>query len=308
MPATPPVPAPTSQLHADGLAAFAGGDIDGALGLLRRAVSDACDASVLNDLAVVLAQTGDADGSVALLRASLTVDPDHPDAAENLARLIQGDTADPEVWRRSTTLGGADVRMPERAYPGMPNSSTMSEHAMRYSLALGPVAGRHTLDVGCGTGYGSEMLTWTAASVRGFDLWQPERHEYPRWPGGAELQFGFDICTEPLPPADIAVMFEITEHLHDAPAALRNVFAAVPALVVSFPNPTFHGSHLNFHHVNDWTLDRFDDELRAAASERFASVQLTHLSQPPATPLIIPGRDPQAPFWITIVAGLESRA
>jgi hypothetical protein len=303
-----PISEHMSELHADGLAAFAAGDVDGALALLRRAARDASTASLLNDLAVVLAQTGDADCAVPLLRASLTVEPDHPDAADNLAALTECDSADAGAWRHSTTLGGADIGMPERAYPGMASSSTMSEHAMRYSLALGPVAGRHTLDVGCGTGYGSEMLTWTAASVRGFDLWRPQRHEYPRWPGGAELHYGFDICTEALPPAEVAVMFEVTEHLYDAPAALGNVFAAVPALIVSFPNPTYHGSHLNHHHVNDWSLDRFDEELRAALSQRFASAQLTHMHQPLGTPFIVPGRDPQAPFWVTIAVGLGARA
>jgi predicted TPR repeat methyltransferase len=29
------------------------------------------------------------------------------------------------------------------------------------------------LDLGCGTGYGTEMLSWTARRVRGFDRWEP---------------------------------------------------------------------------------------------------------------------------------------
>jgi hypothetical protein len=151
------------------------------------------------------------------------------------------------------------------------------------------------------------MLTWTAASVRGFDLWQPQPHEHPRWTGGAQLNYGFDVCTQPLPPADIATMFEITEHLHDAPAALRNVFAAVPALIVSFPNPVYHGSHHNQYHVNDWTLDQFDAELQTALGAHFSSAQLTHLHQPFGVPLIVPGRDPQSSYWITIATGLGPR-
>ena len=66
----------------------------------------------------------------------------------------------------------------------------MSEHASRYALALVFAGGRHVLDLGCGTGYGSEMLTWAAASVRGFDLWRPGEHERPAWPGGAQRHYG----------------------------------------------------------------------------------------------------------------------
>jgi hypothetical protein len=304
---SPIVPIATSQPHADGLAAFAGGDVDGAVELLRTAAESACTSTVLNDLAVALSMSGDREAALTLLRASLTLDPDHADAAVNLAVLDPAQAA-MGAWRRSTTLGGADITMPERAYPGMPGLTTMSEHTMRYSLALRVVAGRHALDVGCGTGYGSEMLTWTAASVRGFDVWRPEPDEYPHWPGGAQLRYGFDVCKEPLPPADVAVMFEVTEHLHDAPAALRNVFAAASVLVVSFPNPTYHGSHLNHHHVNDWTLDQFDAELQAAMSERFRTGRLTHLHQPPHMPFLLPGREPTACYWVTIAVGDEPRA
>ena len=302
MPPSPTVPVATSQLHADGLAAFAAGDIDGAVALLRAAAESTCTSSVLNDLAVLLSHSGDREAALTLLRASLTLDPDHADAAENLA-VLDPAPARMGAWRQSTTLGGPDITMPERAYPGMPALATMSEHTMRYSLALRLVAGRHALDVGCGTGYGSEMLTWTAASVRGFDLWSPEPHEYPHWPGGAQLRYGFDVCKEPLPPADVAVMFEVTEHLHNAPAALRNVFAAVSVLVVSFPNPVYHGSHLNQYHVNDWTLDQFDAELLAAMGERFRAGHLTHLHQPADMPFLLPGREPSSSYWVTIAAG-----
>jgi hypothetical protein len=144
------------------------------------------------------------------------------------------------------------------------------------------------------------MLTWSARRVRGFDLWQPSPAEHPRWPGGAELNYGFDVCRDPLPRAEAAVMFEIAEHLDDCPAALRNVFGAVPALLLSFPNPVYAGSHVNQYHVNDWPLDRVDEEIRAAAAERIGEVELTHYHQPIGLPSILPGRDPAALFWIVL--------
>lgn len=297
----------TEQLHADGIAAFEAGDADTARDLLRRAAVDAVGSEAINDLAVVLAQLGEREEARTLLQATLTLDPANEDARENLGAL--GDAAATPApagpvasgaWRESATLGGDNPVVPERAYPGMLNPATMAEHAMRYSLALGMLARRDVLDVGCGTAYGSEMLTWTASRVRGFDLWQPGPGEHPSWPGGAELTYGFDVCREALPKAEAAVMFEIAEHLDDCPAALRNVFTAVPALLASFPNPQFHGSHLNHHHVNDWSLETFEQELQDAASAVRGPVELHHFNQPHNLPFIVPGRDASSPFWIVL--------
>jgi 2-polyprenyl-3-methyl-5-hydroxy-6-metoxy-1,4-benzoquinol methylase len=284
------------RLHADGVEAFANGDSATATDLLRQAALRGVDATVLNDLAVVLAAAGEHDRAKAVLETCLTLDPADADARDNLAQI----GTDTRSWRRSQTLGGDDPTIPERAYPGMLYAGTMAEHAMRYSLALGVLPGAHILDVGCGTGYGSEMLTWKADSVRGFDLWQPAAHERPQWSGGAELTYGFDVTKDPLPKADSAVMFEVLEHLHDAPAALRNVFSAVSTLMASFPNPQYHGSHINHHHVNDWPLARVEEEITKAATVRFQKVKLTHLYQPLGMPTILPGRDPEAPFWIFV--------
>ena len=296
----PPAAAAWERLHADGVAAFEAGDHAAAADLLAQAARHQTEPTTFNDLAVVHLALGDPDRARALLLTCLTLDSDHVDARANLAELDQSREADTRAWRSSPTLGGTDERVPERAYPGMALAGTMSEHAMRYSMALGLLPGLHVLDVGCGTGYGSEMLTWTAASVRGFDLWEPAEHERPRWSGGAELTYGFDVCREALPAADAAVMFEIAEHLDDAPAALRNVFAAVDTLVVSFPNPQFHGSHVNPHHVNDWTLERFEAELEGAALTHYGELKVGHMYQPQGRPTIVYGRDPAAPFWILL--------
>jgi SAM-dependent methyltransferase len=204
------------------------------------------------------------------------------------------------AWREAKTLGGPDLELPERAFPGMPNAGLIAEHCMRYAFAQHLVPRMRVLDLGCGTGYGSEMLSWVAASVRGFDLWQPSRHERPEWPGGAILTYGHDLCVESLPPADAAVLFEVIEHLHDAPSALRLAFAAAPVLITSFPNPKYHGSHVNKYHLNDWTLEQFEHELVAAAKRHYAAVELTHLQQLQGAPLIVPGRDPEGSYWIVV--------
>jgi SAM-dependent methyltransferase len=187
----------------------------------------------------------------------------------------------------------------------MPRPDVISEHTSRYAYALSLVGGAHVLDLGCGTGYGSEMLSWSAASVRGFDLWQPGPDEHPCWPGVRELRYGHDLCRDPLPQADMAVMFEVIEHLPGAPRALEIAFGAVETIVGSFPNPVHHGSWMNRYHVNDWPLEQLERELEraAVASGRFARVELTHHHQPLGSPLLVPGRDPEASFWVLAARG-----
>jgi len=290
--------------RAQALAALEAGQVAEARERLRRALAEATELEWLNDLAVLSHQLDSGDEAEALLRAALAIDPSREDAAENLAALTGSATPD-AAWRGSQTLGGPDPGMYERAFPGMARPDIISEHTSRYAYALSLVGGRHVLDLGCGTGYGSEMLSWSAASVRGFDLWRPAPEEHPSWPGVRELRYGHDLCVEPLPQADVAVMFEVIEHLPDAPRALAIAFGAVDQIVGSFPNPVYHGSWMNRYHVNDWSLERFEQELDAAAraSGRFGGVELTHHHQAVKSPLLQAGRDPESSYWVVHAKG-----
>ncbi|HMJ04448.1 MAG TPA: methyltransferase domain-containing protein [Conexibacter sp.] len=320
-PATTADPAPTFRANA--LAALEAGRPAEAHAWLTQALAASVELEWVNDLAVLAHQAGRVDEAEALLRAALAIEPARADAADNLAALEttfalrssqaassgrrhQG--ADSQ-WRRSRTLGGPDPGMYERAFPGMPRPDIISEHTSRYAYALGLVGGAHVLDLGCGTGYGSEMLSWSAASVRGFDLWRPEPDEQPSWPGVAALSYGHDLCEDPLPSADVAVMFEVIEHLPDAPRALAIAFGAVETIVGSFPNPVHHGSWMNRYHLNDWPLEQFERELERAAqaSGRFAGVELIHHHQALKSPLLAPGRDPEASFWVVVARGVPAR-
>jgi SAM-dependent methyltransferase len=306
--------------RAEALAALDRGRPAEAYAHLQQALAATTELEWLNDLAVIAHQAGRADEAEALLRAVLAIEPARADAAENLAALSAADSdfalgssqatssGRRHDWRRSQTLGGPDPGMYERAFPGMPRPDIISEHTSRYAYALGLVGGAHVLDLGCGTGYGSEMLSWSAASVRGFDLWQPRADERPRWPGVSELNYGHDLCTQPLPSADLAVMFEVIEHLPDAPSALEIAFGAVGTIVGSFPNPVHHGSWMNQYHVNDWPLEQFERELEraAVAGGRFAGVELTHHHQPLKSPLLVAGRDAESSYWVVVARGVSA--
>jgi hypothetical protein len=120
------------------------------------------------------------------------------------------------------------------------------------------------------------------------------------------LSYGHDLCADPLPHADLAVMFEVIEHLPDAPRALAIAFGAVGEIVGSFPNPVYHGSWMNQYHVNDWSLEQFERELEraAVASGRFAGVELAHHHQALKSPLLAPGRDPESSYWVVHARGV----
>jgi SAM-dependent methyltransferase len=287
--------------HEVAIAAIEAGDVERGHALLADAVSATVDVELLNDFGVATSMLGRLGEAEAILRTAALIDGEREDVGENLAALEE--LRDGKAWRARPGVGGSDPRMWERAFPGMPNHGTMSEHAARYAFALQFAGGRDVLDLGCGTGYGSEMLTWAAARVRGFDIWRPEAGQDPQWPGGAELRYGHDLCADALPEAELATAFEVIEHLPDAPAALRLAFSAVDALVASFPNPEHHGSHMNQWHVNDWTLERFEGELQSAAFGRFAGLDVQHFHQPLGSTLLREGRDPEASFWVVVARG-----
>jgi SAM-dependent methyltransferase len=307
---SPATAAGPAAWRANALVALEAGRPGEAFAWLQQALAATVELEWLNDFAVLAHACERPNDAEALLRAVLAIEPAREDAAENLAALTTAPESDfarrHSNWRRSHTLGGPDPGMYERAFPGMPRPDIISEHTSRYAYALGHVGGAHVLDLGCGTGYGSEMLSWSAGSVRGFDLWQPNADEHPSWPGVGQLNYGHDLCKDPLPRADLAVMFEVIEHLPDAPRALEIAWGAVDAIVGSFPNPVHHGSWMNQYHVNDWPLEQFEHELERAAiaSGRFAGVELTHHHQALKSPLLQPGRAPESSYWVVVARGV----
>ncbi len=140
------------------------------------------------------------------------------------------------------------------------------EHWHRY-VAVAPLTpGKRVLDAACGEGYGSYLLSRSAASVIGVDVspdavaHASQRYKHPN------LAFTTgSVAALPLPDAsvDLVVSFETIEHLHAQSAMLaefRRVLAPDGVLVISSPNrPVYNegGGSENHYHVRE--LDR--DEL-----------------------------------------------
>lgn len=159
----------------------------------------------------------------------------------------------------------------ERMVPGNNASPYMVQHVARYVWAMSAVQGKRVADLGCGDGYGSELLSWVCPEVIGVDVSEEALGHARECYSGPEFRQGDLTQPAGVPDADVAVCFEVLEHLHDGPALLRSVSSRVPRLLLSFPNPLVGGSHINPHHVNDWPLSTVKANLRRAGAKKITS-------------------------------------
>jgi hypothetical protein len=210
----------------------------------------------------------------------------------------------------ATNLSDPPGLPPERATPGMVDTRTLAQHVVRYGWALPYVGGLHAVDLGCGAGYGTEILSWGARRVEGVDLWRPAAGEEPAWPGVAAFHWGHDLCADAPPAANVGVMFEVLEHVAAPEAALRLAFEAVDTLLVSFPNPHWHGSHHNPFHVNDWSLEQVHRELAGAGRATHGAVAVDAFAQRSdrGRTAIEPGASDDDDFWLFVARAGARRA
>jgi 2-polyprenyl-3-methyl-5-hydroxy-6-metoxy-1,4-benzoquinol methylase len=168
----------------------------------------------------------------------------------------------------------------------------MEQHVARYAWAFRTVEGKHVLDVGCGAGYGSFLLSWVAHEVDAVDrdpaaiAVAQATYDRPRF----AVVDGTDGS---LPAADVATCFEVLEHVDDPAALCRQLLAAAPTVLLSYPNPLAAGPQLNPHHVVDWPLRVLKRALRAAGA---AQLELHH--QRLGSAAVRRGAPPWAAVWL----------
>lgn len=144
----------------------------------------------------------------------------------------------------------------ERMVPAFHRPSLLyAEHYTRYASAAGLVTGKRVLDIASGSGYGSDMLAETAASVVGVDV-SPEAVEYARTTfvrDNLEYRVG-DAVAIPLEDdsVDVVVTFETIEHIEDYRAFIAEidrVLAPDGIAIISTPNDLefVEGNHFHLH-------------------------------------------------------------
>ena len=149
----------------------------------------------------------------------------------------------------------------ERIIPGGTNDSrSVAEHLARYVFAMHPFCTHKVvLDASCGVGYGTQILSWAAASAFGIDI-EPAAIEY------AEEMYSTDNTTfvvgdvtkMPFPDKmfDVVVSFETIEHLKDQEGFVDEVWRVLTddgVFIVSAPESS--GSIYHTRELDDEELE-----------------------------------------------------
>jgi SAM-dependent methyltransferase len=136
----------------------------------------------------------------------------------------------------------------------------------RYALARELVAGRRVLDIACGAGYGSWLMSQTAARVTGVDISEEAVASARAAYRGDNLEFRQGSCSSiPVESAslDFVVSFETIEH-HDEHeemlAEVKRVLRPDGVLLISTPDRRVYSDepkHSNPFHVKEYYADEF---------------------------------------------------
>ncbi|MCW7536287.1 methyltransferase domain-containing protein [Aquabacterium sp. A7-Y] len=141
-----------------------------------------------------------------------------------------------------------------------------SEHFNRYAVAAEACKGKKVLDIACGEGYGSKLLSqWGASTVTGVDVSVEAIAAANKYFSGENVRYlrtdGTDLLSilgqERF---DVIVSLETIEHVPDAKMfleTLRALLAPGGTLIVSCPNDHAHEWIDNPFHLVKYTLADF---------------------------------------------------
>jgi SAM-dependent methyltransferase len=171
--------------------------------------------------------------------------------------------------------GNTRDEVPERFVPDlMKGELAEAEHFNRYYWAAPLIRGMRVLDAGCGTAYGSAILSEEASSVVGVDIAESVLESARlSMPDGVTLEHG-DLKSLRFPDDTFqaVVCFEVIEHVDDPAAVLDEVQRVVVDdgfVVISSPNRESYVPG-NPYHQHEFE----PEELRLELQKRFDQVVL----------------------------------
>jgi 2-polyprenyl-3-methyl-5-hydroxy-6-metoxy-1,4-benzoquinol methylase len=170
----------------------------------------------------------------------------------------------------------------ERTLPDVPEENYWyRRHLAVYEWIGARAPGKRVLDMACGEGYGSEVLSRSAASVVGVDA-NPEAHEHARLRYVRQnLRFARNLVETFAEPCDVVVFLQTIEHVQD-PGAILEHFKAMLApggvAYVSTPNVLTLAGPDREKSDNPWHVKEYRaHEFRALCEAHFESVELLGL-------------------------------
>lgn len=156
----------------------------------------------------------------------------------------------------------------ERTLPDVPEENYwFQRHLVVYDWIARRVAGLEIVDMACGEGYGSDVLSRRAARVTGVDA-NPEAHEHARLRyRRGNLAFKRELVETFDQSCDAVVFLQTIEHVEDAKAILQHFKSILrpPGIVyVSTPNvltlaPKGAERSGNPWHVHEYRAEEFRD-------------------------------------------------
>lgn len=138
----------------------------------------------------------------------------------------------------------------ERAVPWNPavGVGVMTHHIMRYAWATPLCWQKHVVDLGCGTGYGSFMLSWVARHITALDIDQKSILYAGNHFSVQNMHYVVQDISRGIPAADVYVAFEVIEHLADP---YRLVDSIKNTLIWSIPVNNAGQFHKALYSVDD---------------------------------------------------------
>jgi SAM-dependent methyltransferase len=172
----------------------------------------------------------------------------------------------------------------ERTLPDVPAENYWyRRHLAVYEWIGARVLGARVVDIACGEGYGSEVLSRSAATVVGVDA-NPEAYSHARARYVREnLSFDRGLLETYGDPHryDVVVFLQTIEHVLDPPAVLehfRSLLAPGGAAYISTPNVLTLAPPGASRSDNPWHLREYrHEEFRSLCESAFDSVQLLGL-------------------------------
>jgi 2-polyprenyl-3-methyl-5-hydroxy-6-metoxy-1,4-benzoquinol methylase len=143
------------------------------------------------------------------------------------------------------------------------------QHIGRYLFAKSLVSGKTVLDVACGSGYGSQILSQTAKRVIGVDICgETVKYCRSRYKSENLAFLQMDCCHLAFPSSsfDTVVSFETLEHLenHDRfIIELKRILKDDGLLIISTPNKEYFSLYTkgkkNPYHFKEFTRKEFEE-------------------------------------------------